>query len=40
MPPIIDDVAEVITITAILSQLAVLSYPPMRIVVRQTMVAA
>jgi hypothetical protein len=33
MPPIIDDVAEVIVITAALSQLVVLSYLPMRAVV-------
>jgi hypothetical protein len=32
-PPIADDVAEVITIAAILSHPAVLSYPPMCIIV-------
>jgi hypothetical protein len=39
MPPIFIDVAEVITVATILTQLMVLSYSPSRIIVSQMAVA-
>jgi hypothetical protein len=33
MPPMVDDVVEVITVAAALSHLVILSYPPTRVVV-------
>jgi hypothetical protein len=40
MPPIVDDVAEVLAVMTALSQVAVLSNPPPRVVVGKTAVAA